>query len=78
MPASVLAAKKPDTRTAALVAALHAVSPDPLGGRLGYDVTAARTPVLTTDTERSAVTAQASRDEVDRQAYVVWKRTQKS
>lgn len=41
--ASSLAAKTPaskfDPRTASLVAALQAVSPDPLGGKLGVEIT---------------------------------------
>jgi hypothetical protein len=46
--------------TATLVAALQAVSPDPLGGRLGLDL-ASRTPALKVETTGGALAAQPIR-----------------
>lgn len=81
---SVLAASsKADERTAALVAALQAVSPDPLGGRLGLAASAARpntTPATAAQTAAAGrgLTAQAAPLDRDHRAYVIWKSSQKS
>jgi hypothetical protein len=81
---SVLAAsKKADDRTAALVAALQAVSPDPLGGRLGLAASGVRpdtapataAPPAAASRGRTAQTAPLDRDH---RAYVIWKSVQKS
>ena len=56
------ASSKSDARIAALVAALQAVSPDPLGGRLGLDVSA-RTMPLKLEPGRSPLAAQPVRTE---------------
>lgn len=75
---ALAASKKADARAAALVAALQAVSPDPLGGRLGLALTAPRgevAPVANTTTTVRGLTAQTDRDQRD---YLVWKKSQKS
>ena len=76
----VLAAtSKADARaTAALVAALQAVSPDPLGGRLGLDVSTTRTPPLPATKPGNRFVTQSNRAELDRRTYLVWKSSQKS
>ena len=66
-------------KTAALVAALQSVSPDPLGGRLGLAATAARSE----SAPATASTANPSdkgvtRFDLDQRAYVIWKSSQKS
>lgn len=69
--------EKDAAKTAALVAALQAVSPDPLGGRLGLAATTPRSeaPVSVTTTDsRKGVT----RMDLDQRAYVIWKSSQKS
>lgn len=69
--------EKDAAKTAALVAALQAVSPDPLGGRLGLAATSPRSeaPVSATTTDsRKGVT----RMDLDQRAYVIWKSSQKS
>lgn len=77
------APKKVDERTAALVAALQAVSPDPLGGRFGLAASAARTEpkpatAATTSPANRGLTAQAARAILDQRAYVIWKSSNKS
>lgn len=72
------AAPKADARAAALVAALQAVSPDPLGGRLGHEVATTRTPPLPVATNDSRYAAQSPRAEYDQRSYLVWKSSQKS
>jgi hypothetical protein len=76
-PVMAAASKKEAARTAALVAALQAVSPDPLGGRLGLAATQSRTeatPVVTAAPAGRNVT----RFDLDQRAYVIWKSSQKS
>lgn len=75
---TLAAATKSDARTTALVAALQAVSPDPLGGRLGLAASAARTPAVATVAGGSSYTAQSQQAESDRRAYIIWKSSQKS
>jgi hypothetical protein len=77
-PSLVAAPKTTDTRVGALVAALQAVSPDPLGGRLGLDVAAARTPGPEMSSPNSNRTVQNSGVTADQRAYQIWKKTQKS
>jgi len=82
-PLTQAAPKKADERTAALVAALQAVSPDPLGGRFGLAASTARTepkPATASFTSptQSGLTAQAARAIIDQRAYVIWKSSQKS
>jgi len=72
------AAPKADVRTAALVAALQAVSPDPLGGRLGLEASAISAPALPKSSDRRDYVAQSSTAESDRQSYLIWKNSQKS
>ena len=67
---------KADARAAALVSALQAVSPDPLGGRLGLSVATGEQVI--TKSSGSHVTAQTSNAQLDQRAYDAWKRTQKS
>lgn len=78
---AVAAPKKADERAAALVAALQAVSPDPLGGRLGLAVTTARpadTVSAANPTSTRGLTVDNARAELDRRAYLSWKNGQKS
>jgi hypothetical protein len=78
---AVAAPKKADERAAALVAALQAVSPDPLGGRLGLAATTARPAGNVSSSAPTAtrgLTAENARAELDRRAYLVWKSSQKS
>ncbi len=77
------ASKKTDERTAALVAALQAVSPDPLGGRLGLAACGARpntAPATATPPAAASRgrTAQAAPLDRDHRAYVLWKSARKS
>jgi hypothetical protein len=77
------ASKKADERAAALVAALQAVSPDPLGGRLGLAASGARPNTAPATAPQPAAasrgrTAQAAPLDRDHRAYVIWKSTQKS
>ncbi len=71
------AAPKADARAAALVAALQAVSPDPLGGRLGLAASAAEQPTLATHSGKN-LTAQSARAQLDQRAYAIWKNSTKS
>ncbi len=71
------AAPKADARTAALVAALQAVSPDPLGGRLGLAASAAGQPTLASQSDQN-LTAQSERSRLDQRAYAAWKSSTKS
>ncbi len=66
------AAPKADARSAALVAALQAVSPDPLGGRLGLTVASARAAEQAQD-NRTVLGTDA-----DRRAYAAWKGSKKA
>ena len=75
---ALAASKKADERTSALVAALHAVSPDPLGGRLGLAASAARAETAAVSSTRNVLTAQSARAIYDERAYVIWKSSQKS
>lgn len=77
---AVAAPKKADERPSALVAALQAVSPDPLGGKLGLAASGARTEVApaTTSSNKRTLTAQASRAVYDQRAYLIWKSANKS
>ena len=77
------ASKKADERTAALVAVLQAVSPDPLGGRLGLAASGARpatAPDIATPPAAASRgrTAQAAALDRDHRAYVIWKSARKS
>ncbi|MSU49161.1 MAG: hypothetical protein EXS37_08780 [Opitutus sp.] len=65
------AAPTTPARTAALVAAVEAVSPDPLGGRLGLAIASART-ATQSPAAKNALTAQVS------DAYAAWKNARKS
>lgn len=70
---------KADARAAALVAALQAVSPDPLGGQLGLEVSTARTaPVAAITPSRKVASMQSPRAEFDHRTYLIWKSSQKS
>ena len=72
------AAPKADPRAAALVAALQAVSHDPLGGRLGLEVSTVSTPALSQSSELRTYAVQSPRAEFDYRTYVVWKSSHKS
>lgn len=77
---AVAAPKKADDRSSALVAALQAVSPDPLGGKLGLAASGARTEVTpaATGSNKRTLTVQASRAIYDQRAYLIWKSANKS
>jgi len=75
---ALAATPKIDARAQALVAALQAVSPDPLGGRLGLAVAAANVPAIAKDSDRYQVATQTTRAEYERRAYIIWKSSQKS
>jgi hypothetical protein len=66
------AAPKADVRDAALVAALSAVSPDPLGGRIGLTIASARA------AEQGTGRAPVVLSDSDRQAYAAWKASRRS
>ena len=70
------AAPKTDARAAALVAALQAVSPDPLGGRLGLAASVAGQPAPARPNARN--TAQSPGAQLDQRAYASWKVATKS
>jgi len=74
---TLAAAPKADARTAALVAALQAVSPDPLGGRLGLEASATQAaPLLTAPVQRNY--AAANTVDRDQRSYAIWKSALKS
>jgi hypothetical protein len=75
---ALAAAKKGDSRTAALVAALQAVSPDPLGGRLGFAASTVNAPALPSATAKGTYVAQSPRAALDQRTYLIWKSSQKS
>ncbi len=75
---ALAAAKKGDSRTAALVAALQAVSPDPLGGRLGLEVSTASAPALASAASKGTYATQSPRAVLDQRTYVIWKSSLKS
>ena len=72
------ATEKKDARSDALVAALQAVSPDPLGGRFGLAIAAARNPAAEISSPERARTVQFTGTSPDQRAYLLWKKTQKS
>jgi hypothetical protein len=72
------AAPKADARASALVAALQAVSPDPLGGRLGLAASAVRSATPANSLTGSHLVSQALRVDSDHRAYLAWKSAQKS
>lgn len=75
---SLAAAPKTDGRANSLVAAIQAVSPDPLGGRLGLDITSVRDAGVTSPNTSRLLAMKAPRAEADQKAYIVWKNSQKS
>lgn len=72
---ALAATKKADARATELVAALQAVSPDPLGGRLGLAAATVRAVPLAAIKGSRNVTGVTNPDE---RAYLIWKSTQKS
>ncbi|MBI5771786.1 MAG: hypothetical protein HZA93_28705 [Verrucomicrobia bacterium] len=71
------ASKKADARNAELVAALQAVSPDPLGGRLG--LAAAATSAASQPAAKAGNAALQTRlNKADQVAYAQWKAERKS
>lgn len=77
------ASKQAEQRTVALVAALQAVSPDPLGGRLGLAASAARTDAAPATSAQitpatGGLASQSARLDRDHRAYLIWKSAQKS
>ena len=72
------AAPKTDARANSLVGALHVVSQDPLGGRLGLAVSPERSTDLPSTARAGQFAAKSPRAEADRRAYLVWKSSLKS
>lgn len=73
------APKKSDAGSSSLVAALQAVSPDPLGGHLGPAAASARTETAPlANAPQRGPAAQSSRALYDQRAYAIWKSSQKS
>jgi hypothetical protein len=66
------ATTKADARNAELVAALQAVSPDPLGGRLGLAAATAQAAALPA-AKRNDASWQARVIKSDQRAYALWK-----
>ncbi len=75
-PLAAIAAPKTAAANAALVAAVQAVSPDPLGGRLGLAATSTRN--SDTRSDRTVRAEQTAMIEADRKAYSAWKASRKS
>jgi hypothetical protein len=75
---ALAAAPKADSRATALVAALQAVSPDPLGGRLGLAALTEQPAMTTKRTSSRSVAAANSSTDGDQRAYLAWKSAQKS
>ena len=71
------ATKKADARNVDVVAALQAVSPDPLGGRLGLAAATAQAASLPS-TKGADVAVQERAGKSDQLAYAQWKDTRKS
>ncbi len=71
------AAPKADARAKALIAALQAVSPDPLGGRLGLAASGEHSTTLANGTA-DKVAVKSPQADADHRAYLVWKSAQKS
>ena len=72
---ALAAAPKGDVRSAAIAAALTAVSPDPLGGQLGLVVASARA------NERAPgnrISSLQTASDTERRAYAAWKASKKS
>jgi hypothetical protein len=70
---ALAATKKADARTAELVAALQAVSPDPLGGRLGLAAATAQAEALPAAKADRNLVSRARAGSSDQRAYSVWK-----
>ena len=75
---ALAATKKADARTAELVAALQAVSPDPLGGRLGFEVSVVSAPSLAPAAAKGTYANQSASAALDQRSYVIWKSSLKS
>lgn len=75
---ALAASKKADAGAGSLVSALQAVSPDPLGGRLGLAIAAARNTEPALAPAAGNRTVQTSGISSDLRAYLQWKKTQKS
>lgn len=69
---ALAAAPKSDARSAALVAALTAVSPDALGGNIGLTVA---TTLANDRTPSNRAAAVRTSIDTDRQAYAAWKKS---
>ena len=72
------ATKKADARNVDVVAALQAVSPDPLGGRLGLAAATAQAAVVPAPKGDRAITLQTRPENPDQRAYAQWKGSTKS
>jgi hypothetical protein len=72
------ATKKAEARNADLVAALQAVSPDPLGGRLGLAAVTAQASTLPAAKGDRNVVSQTRIGSSDQRAYALWKGGNKS
>lgn len=74
--ASAAPSKKTDPRLSTLVSALQTVSPDPLGGRLGLEITATR--VIKSELATGGRATQTAAIGAELRAYQTWKNAQKS
>jgi hypothetical protein len=75
---ALAAAPKADARTIELVAALQAVSPDPLGGRLGLAAATVQAAPAAPAKDNRRVASQSVLIDHDQRAYLLWKSSQKS
>lgn len=71
-------AAKADAKNAKLVAALLAVSPDPLGGELGSSAPTAAATTVAANSRKPELNKAAATAEADNRAYAAWKRANKS
>ncbi len=71
------AQKKPDPKLTQLVAALQAVSPDPLGGRFGFALATGYDPKADLASQ-TRLSAKVAGTDADRLAYASWKNAKKS
>jgi hypothetical protein len=69
---ALAAAPKVDARSTALVAALQAVSPDALGGKIGLTVA---TTLANDRAPSNRAAAVKNTTDTDRQAYAAWKKS---
>jgi hypothetical protein len=72
------AGKKTEKRRESLVAALQAVSPDALGGRLGFNIATATAPTATVPAPAQPSLVKSTGSSSELLAYLSWKGARKS